>query len=116
MGNPRPTPFTFGLPQENILSPVVPPLAPSIDPIMSALAQLMSKLTEVNDRLDRVEGDKAQCSYASTDQKNGKRVEFVDQLPSQPLANLRNLGQASSSPTHDVNQVHIHSAQEKVPT
>ena len=34
---------------------------------MSALAQMMSKLTEVSDRLDRVEGAKAQSSDASTE-------------------------------------------------
>ena len=54
---------------------------------MSALAQMMSKLNEISDRLDRVEGAKAQCSNASTEQRKGKRVEFSDQLPSQPLAN-----------------------------
>ena len=48
----------------------------------NALAQMMSKLTEVSDQLDRVEGAKAQCSDASTDQKKGKRVEFADKLPS----------------------------------
>ena len=70
---------------------------------------MMSKLTEVSDRLDRVEGAKVQCSDASTDQRNGKRVE----LHSQPLANPRNLGQASLSHAHNVNQVHIDSAQEE---
>ena len=73
----------------------------------------MSKLTKVSDRLDRVEGAKAQCSYASTEQRKRKRVEFVDQLPSQPLANPRYLGQASSSRAHNVNQVHIDSASEE---
>ena len=77
---------------------------------MSALAQMMSKLNEVSDRLDRVEGAKAQCFDASTEQSKGKRVKFIDQLPSQPLANLRNLGQASSSRTHNVNEVCIDSA------
>ena len=72
MGNPRLIPFTSGLPQENIASPIVPPLGPYIDPIMSALAQMMSKLVEVSDPLDRVKGAKAQCSDASTDQRNGK--------------------------------------------
>ena len=33
---------------------------------MSALVQMMSKLTEVSDRLDRVEGAKAQCFDAFT--------------------------------------------------
>ena len=113
MGNLRPTPFTSGLPQESISSPVVPPPTPSVDPIMSALAQMMSELTEVSDRLDRVKGAKAQCSDASTDQRNGKRVEFIHPLPSQPLANPRKLGQSSSSRAHNVNQVHIDSAQEK---
>ena len=72
----------------------------------------MSKLNEVSDRLDRVEGAKAQCSYASTKQRKGKCVEFIDQIPSQPLANPRNVGQASSSRTHNVNEVHIDSASE----
>ena len=109
MGNPRQTQFTSGFPQESIPSPTVPPPATSADYIMSALAQMMSKLTEVSDRLDRVEGAKAQCSDASTDHRNGKRIE----LPSQPLANPRNLGQASSNRAHNVNQVHIDSAQEE---
>ena len=73
----------------------------------------MSKLNEVSDRLDRVEGAKAQCFDASTEQRKGKRVEFIDQLPSQPLANPRNIGQASSSHTHNVNEVHIDSALEE---
>ena len=72
MGNPRQTPFTFVFPQESIPAPVVPPRAPSSGSIMNALTQMMSKLTEVSDRLDRVEGAKAQCSDASTDQRNGK--------------------------------------------
>ena len=70
----------------------------------------MSKLNEVSNQLDRVEGAKAQCSDASTEQRKGKRVEFIDQLPSQPLANPRNVGQASSSRTHNVNEVCIDSA------
>ena len=110
MGNPRQTQFTSDFPQESILSPAVPPPTSSVDPIMSALAQMMSKLTEVIDRLDRVEGAKAQRFDVSTDQRNGKQVE----LPSQPLANPMNLGQASSSCAHNVNQVHIDSAQEEV--
>ena len=109
MRNPRQTPFTFGFPQESIPSPAVPPSAPSSDSIMSVSTQMMSKLTEVSDRLDRVKGAKAQCSDASTNQRNGKRVE----LPSQPVANPRNLGQASSSRAHNVNQVHIDNAQEE---
>ena len=109
IGNPRQTQFTSSFPQESISSPAVPPPGPSADHIMSALAQMMSKLNEVSDRLDRFEGAKAQCSDASTNQRNGKRVE----LPSQPLANPRNLGQAPSSRAHNVNQVHIDSAQEE---
>ena len=70
----------------------------------------MSKLNEVSDRLDRVEGAKAQCSDASTEQTKDKRVEFIDKLPSQPLANPRNVGQASLSLTHNVNKVRIDSA------
>ena len=73
----------------------------------------MSKLNEVSDRLDRVEGAKAQCFDASTEQRKGKRVEFIDQLPSQPLENPRNVGQASSSRTHNVNEVHIDGASEE---
>ena len=73
----------------------------------------MSKLNEVSDRLDRVEGAKAQCSDASTKQRKGKLVEFIYQLPSQPLANPRNVGQAFSSCTHNVNEVHIDSASEE---
>ena len=38
---------------------------------------------------------------------------FVDQLPSQPLENPRNLGQALSSRIHTVNQVHIDSASDE---
>ena len=63
-------------------------------------------------KLDRVEGAKAQCSDDSTEQRKGKRVEFSDQLPSQPLANPRNVGQASSSRTHNVNEVRIDGASE----
>ena len=70
---------------------------------------MMSKLIEVSDRLDRVKGAKAQCSDASIDQRNGKHEE----LPSQPLAKPRNLGQASSSRAHNVNRVHIDSTQEE---
>ena len=113
MGNPRPTPFASGPPRAVTLSPAVPPPAPSVDPVMSALAQMMSKLTEVSDRLDRVEGAKAQYSDASIEQRKGKRVEFVDQLPSQPLVNPRNFGQASSSRAHNVNEVCIDSASEE---
>ena len=91
----------------------VPPPAPSIDPVMSALAQMMSKLNEVSDRLDRVEGAKAQCSDASTEQRKGKRVEFLDELPSQPLENPRNVDQSSSSRTHNVNKVHINISSEE---
>ena len=80
---------------------------------MSALAQMMSKMNEVSDQLDRVEWAKAQCSDASTEQRKGKRVEFIDQLPSQPLANPRNVGQASSSRTHNVNEVRIDGALEE---
>ena len=80
---------------------------------MSALSQMMSKLNEVSDQLDRVEGAKAQCFDASTEKRKGKRVEFVHQLPSQPLANPRNLGQASSSRTHNMNEVRIDSASEE---
>ena len=109
MGNLRQTPFTSDFPQESIPPPEVPPPAPSADSITSALTQMMSKLTEVPDRLDRVEGAKAQCSDASTNQRNGKRIE----LPSQPLANPRNLGRASSSRAHSVSQVHNDSAQEE---
>ena len=113
MGNPRPTPFISGPHRAVTQPPAMPPLAPSVDHVMSALAQLMSKLTEVSDRLDRVEGAKAQCSDASADQRNEKRVEFFEKLPSQPLENPRNLGQASSSHTHNVNKVHIDSAPEE---
>ena len=37
----------------------------------------------------------------------------IDQLPSQPLANPRNVGQALSSRTHNVNEVCIDSASEE---
>ena len=50
---------------------------------------------------------------ASTEQRKGKRVEFMDQLPSEPLGNLRNVGQASSSCTHNVNEVHNDSTSEE---
>ena len=109
MGNSRPTSFAPGLPGAVTPTPAFPPLAPSVDLVMSALAQMMSKLNEVSDRLNRVEGAKAQYSDASTEQRKGKRVEFIDQLPSQPLANPRNVGQASSSPTHNMNEVCIDS-------
>ena len=113
MGNPKPTSFAPGLPQEVTPPQAVPPPTPSVDPVMSALAQMMSKQNEVSDRLDRVEGAKAQCSDASIEQRKGKRVEFIDQLPSQPLANPRNVGQASSSRTHNVNKVRIDGASEE---
>ena len=80
---------------------------------MSALAQMMSKLNEVSDWLNRVKGAKAQCSDPYTEQRKGKWVEFIDQLPSQPLANPRNIGQASSSCTHNVNKLCIDSASEE---
>ena len=96
MGNPRPTSFALGIPRAVTPPPAVPPPTPSVDPVMSALAQMMSKLNEVSDQLDRVKGAKAQCSDASTEQRKGKRVEFSNKLPSQYLANPRNVGQASS--------------------
>ena len=80
---------------------------------MSALVQMMSKLNEVRDRLERGEGAKAQCSDASIEQRKGKQVQFIDQLPSQPLAKPRNLGQASLSRTYNVNEVHNDSASEE---
>ena len=98
MGNPRQTQFASRFSQESLPSHAVPPPTTSIDPIMSALAQMMSKLTEVSGRLD-----------ASTDQRDGRRIELL----SQPLANPRNLGQASSSRSLNVNQDHIDSAQEE---
>ena len=113
MGNPRPTSFAPGIPRAVTPPPAVPPPTPSVDPVMSALAQMMSKLNEVSDRLDRVEGAKAQCSDASTEQRKGKRVKFSDQLPSRPLANPRNVGQALSSRTHNVNEVCIDGASEE---
>ena len=105
MGNLRPTSFAPGLPRAVTSPPVVPPPAPSVDPVMSALAEMMSKLNEVSDPLDRVEGVKAQDSDASIEQRKGKQVEFIDQLPFQLLSNPRNLGQASSSCTHNVNKL-----------
>ena len=113
MGNPRPTSFVPGLPRAVTLPLAVPSPTPSVDPVMSALAQMMSKLNEVSDRLDRVEGAKAQCSDASTKQRKGKLVEFIDQLLSQTLENSRNVGQASSSCTHNVNKVCIDSGLEE---
>ena len=77
---------------------------------------MMSKLNEVSDRLNRVEGAKAQCSDASTEQRKDNRVEFIDEFPSLPLENPRNLGQASSSCTHNVNKVRIDSASEEAHT
>ena len=97
MGHPRPTSSAPGLPRVVTPPPAVPPPAPSLDPVMSTLAQMMSKLNDVSDRLDRVEGAKAQCSNASTEKRKGNRVEFINQLSSQPLANPRNVGQASLS-------------------
>ena len=113
MGNSRPTSFTPGLPRAVTPPPAVPPSAPLVDPDMSALAQMMSKLKEVSNRLDRVEGAKTQFYDGSTEQRKGKRVEFIDQLLSQPLANPRNVGQASLSCTHNVNEVRIDSASEE---
>ena len=113
MGNPRLTPFTSGPSRAVTPPPTVPPPAPLVDPVISALAQMMSKLTEVSDRLDRVEGAKAHSSDASIEQRKGKSKELVEKLPSQPLANPRNLGQASSSRAHNVNQAHIDSAPEE---
>ena len=43
----------------------------------------------------------------------GKRVEFIDQLVSKPLANPRNVGQALSSRTHNVNEVCIDGTSEE---
>ena len=106
MGYLRPTSFAPSLPRAVTPPPAVQPPTPSVDPVMSALAQMMSKLNEVSNRLNRVEGAKAKCSDASTEQ-------FIDQLSSQPLANPRNVGQASSSRTHNVNEVCIDSASEE---
>ena len=78
MGNPKPTSFAPGLPRAVTPPQAIPLLAPSVDPVMSALVQIMSKLNKVSDRLDRVKGTKAQCSDASTEQRKGKRVEFID--------------------------------------
>ena len=80
MGNLRLTSFAPGIPRVVTPPQAVPPTTPSVDPVMSALAQMMSTLNEVS---DRVEGAKAQCSDASTKKRKGKRVEFIDQLPSQ---------------------------------
>ena len=113
MGNPRPISFAPNLPRAVTPPPAVPPPTLSVDPVMRALAQMMSKLNKVSDQLDRVEGAKAQCSDASTEQRKGKRVEFIDQLLSQPLANPMNVGQASSSCTHNVNEVRIDSTSEE---
>ena len=113
MGNPRPTSFVPSIPRAVTPPQAIPPPAPSVDPVMSVLAQMMSKLNEVSDRLDRVEGAKAQCSDASTEQRKGKHVEFIDELPSQPLDNSRNIGQASLSRTHNVNKVPIDGASEE---
>ena len=74
---------------------------------------MMSKLNKVSDQLDRVEGAKTQCSDASTEQRKGKQVKFIDQLPSQSLANPRNVGQASMNRTHNANFVRIDSASEE---
>ena len=82
MGNLRPTTFASGPRRVVTPPPAVSPSTRSVEPIMSELAQMMSKLTEVSDRLDIVKGDKAQCSDASTEQRKGRQVEFVDQLPS----------------------------------
>ena len=82
MGNSRPTSFVPSLPRAVTPPSALPPPVPSVDPVMSALAQMMSKLNEVSDRLDRVEGAKSQFSYASTEQRKGKRVRFIDQSPS----------------------------------
>ena len=116
MGNLRPTSFAPGIPRAVTLPHALTPPAPSVDPVMSELTQMMSKLNEVSDRLDRVEGAKAQCSDAFTEQRKGKRVEFIDQFPSQPLANPRNVDQASSSRTHNVNKVRIDGASEEAHT
>ena len=113
MGNTRPTSFAPGLPRAVTLPSAIPPPTPSVDPVMRAFAQMMSKLNEVSNRLDRVEGAKAQCSDASIEERKGKRVEVLDQLHSQPLENPRNLGHASSSRTHNVNEVRIHSTSEE---
>ena len=40
------------------------------------------------------------------DRKKGKHVTFIDQLPSQATANLRNQG-PSSSQTHNINHIHV---------
>ena len=72
MGNPRSISFAPGLPWTVTPPPIVPSPASSVDPVMSALAQMMSELNEVSDWLDRVEGAKAQCSDASTEQRKGK--------------------------------------------
>ena len=74
MGNPRPTSFALGPPRAVTPPQAVPPPAPSADPVISALAQMMSKLNEASNQLDRVQGTKAQCFDASTEQRKGKRV------------------------------------------
>ena len=59
----------------------------------------------MNSRMDEIQNF-VKTNVHSTTNKKGKQVTFIDQLPSQAMANPRNQG-ASSTQTHNINHVHI---------
>ena len=59
----------------------------------------------MNSRVDKIKYF-VKTNVQPTADKKGKQVTFIDQLPSQAIANPRNQG-ASSSQTHNINHVHV---------
>ena len=56
-------------------------------------------------RVDKIQ-DFVKTNVQPTTEKKGKQVTFIDQLPSQAIANPRNQG-ASSSQKHNINHIHV---------
>ena len=79
--------------------------APASDPILGAISQLMKQMTRMNSRMDEIQ-DFVKTNVQPTTDKKGKKVNFIDQLPSHATTNSRNQG-ASSSETHNINHVHV---------
>ena len=61
----------------------------------------MEQMTQMNSRIDEIQ-DFVKTNVQPTTDKKGKHLTFIDQLP----ANPRNQG-ASSSQTHNINNVHV---------
>ena len=65
----------------------------------------MEQMTQMNSHVDKIQ-DFVKTNVQLRTDKKGKQVTFTDQLPSLATANPRSQG-ASSSQTHNINQVHI---------